>query len=278
MKNPYVPAEAVIQAIKDQTHDVRTYTLAFIDPRTQVDFSYRPGQFNMVTLPGYGEAPISFSSEAFRRTTFDHTVRGVGVLTNSLARLGVGGVVGIRGPFGTSWPLEQARGRDLVLITGGIGLAPLRPVIAEILNRREEFGSLEILYGARSPDDMIFTDEFAGWSSQPGCKLLLTVDRAPEGREWPHKVGVVTTLLDDLRATPKNSIIMTCGPEIMMRFVVKGLLQRKFFSNQIYVSLERRMHCGIGKCGHCQVGPKFVCQDGPVLPYSEARVLPDLML
>jgi len=281
VRNPYVPAEAAIHEIREQTSDTRTYTMSFVDPRTQVDFTYRPGQFNMITIPGYGEAPISFSSEAYRRTSFDHTIRNVGTLTQAMFDLAPGDVVGVRGPFGSAWPVEQAKGRDVVIVCGGIGLAPLRPVIMEILNNRQDYGALEILYGSRSPDLMLFTDEFQNWSKAPDTRLLLSADPKRDGtpwENWPHRTGVVTVLLEDMKITPRNSIVMVCGPEIMMRFVVRGLLQRKFFSSQIYVSLERRMHCGIGKCGHCQIGPKFVCQDGPVLPYSEARGLPDLML
>ncbi len=278
MENPYLPKEAEIKAVKRQTADTLTYTLSFRDGEYQREFSFAPGQFNMVTLLGVGEAPISMSSEPHRRESFDHTVRAVGNVTKALERYAVGDVLGIRGPYGSSWPVEETKGKNVVIVSGGIGLAPLRPFITHIFANRADYGKVEILYGARTPQDMCFTDEFEAWASQPDTRLFLTVDRVPDGGEWRHNVGVVTTLFDRSEISPRSGIVVTCGPEIMMRFVVKGMLQRNFFGSQIYLSLERRMKCGEGKCGHCQLGSKFVCLDGPVFPYSVARKFTDTLL
>jgi len=273
-ENPYEPLPAVLKAIKQQTADTTTYTFEFVDPQKREEYTYDPGTFNMVSVFGIGEAPISISSSPDEKGTFDHTIRAVGNLTNFLTRLKVGDTVGIRGPYGAGWPVEEMKGKNVLLIAGGIGLAPLRPVIKYIEKRRSEYGKFEILYGARNPKEMLFTDEFAGWRSIPDTSLLLTVD-SPAGMEWKENVGVVTTLFDKMTLGPENTIAITCGPEIMMKFVVRGLLARGFKPEQIYVSLERRMSCGIKKCGNCQIGPVFVCQDGPVFCYEDIKDLPE---
>lgn len=277
MFNPYLPAEAKILDIKAQTHDTLTYKIALKDKDLQKKYSFQPGQFNMVHLSGIGEAPISLSSDTkHSKDFFEHTIRTVGSVTNNLAKLKPGAILGIRGPYGNSWPIEEAQNKNVLIITGGIGLAPLRPVITHILNNKDKYKKLEILYGARTPDDMIFKDEFDNWRSFSDINLLLTADKVPENKKSEYNQGVVTALFDKMAITPKDSLVLICGPEIMMHFVVLGLLQIGFFSYQIYVSLERRMHCGIGKCGHCQIGPKFTCVDGPVFPYSEISGLIDM--
>lgn len=278
MENPYLPFEAEVKRIKPQTHDVKTYTLTFRDEERQREFSFRPGQFNQVSLLGYGEAPISISSEPGRRDSFDHTIKAVGVLTNAIARLKEGETLGVRGPYGNGWPIEEAMGKDILIVAGGVGLAPVRSLIAYIHENRSDFGKLEILYGSRTPDDLLFKDEFDDWRRMRDIKLMLTVDRVLKGQAWGHHVGVVTTLFDRLETSPRNSIAVTCGPEIMMRFVVRGLLRKAFSGRQIFVSLERQMQCGIAKCGHCQIGPKYVCLDGPVFRYSEIVRLPGLIV
>ncbi len=283
MRNPLELQDAVIEAIKRETYDVLTYTLVLKDGG---EFSFKPGQFNMVGLPGMGEAPISISSEPSRlalspvevRESFDHTIRAVGNVTRALANLEEGDEVMIRGPYGSSWPMEEAKGKDILIVAGGIGLAPLRPFIFHVFENRADFGYLEILYGARTPDDMLYTQEFPEWRKQEGVRLFLTVDRLPEGEAWEYGIGVVTRLFDSVEISPANGIALTCGPEIMMRFVARGLLQRGFSPGRVYLSMERRMKCGIAHCGHCQIGPKYVCQDGPVFTYRALRGLPDTLL
>lgn len=275
MWNPLKPRDAVIEAIRRETYDTLIYTLVLKDGG---EFSFKPGQFNMVGLPGMGEAPISISSEPSRRESFDHTIRAVGNVTRALANLEEGDEVMIRGPYGTGWPMEEAKGKDILIVAGGIGLAPLRPFIFHIFENRADFGYLEILYGARTPDDMLYTQEFPQWRKQERVKLLLTVDRVPEGEAWEYGLGVVTELFDFVEISPAGGIALTCGPEIMMRFVARGLLQRGFSPGRVYLSMERRMKCGIAHCGHCQIGPKYVCQDGPVFTYRALRGLPDTLL
>ena len=277
-ENPFIPKPAVIKAIKQQTHDTKTYTLAFVNEEDMKRFSFKPGQFNIVSVFGVGEAPFSITSDCEEREFFEHTIRRVGTLTGFLDGLKVGDIVGVRGPYGRGWPLEDAKGTDILIVAGGIGLAPLRPVIKHIARHRGDYGSLEILYGARTPGDMLFTDEFDEWRKISDTTLRLTVDAVPKGVEWPHRVGVVTTLFDELSTKPQNAIAFVCGPEIMMRFVVRGLLERGFSKNSIYLSLERRMRCGLGMCGRCQIGPKYVCRDGPVFTYEEIVPLPDKIL
>jgi len=271
MKSTLKPEPAVITAIKEQTGDTATYTIAFKDPKVQANYRFQPGQFNMLSLLGIGEAPISISSSPGRGDTFDHTVRVVGDLTRALAALKEGDLIGVRGPYGAGWPMEEAKGKDVLIVAGGIGLAPLRPAITHIFENRKDYGRLEILYGARTPGDMLFTDEFDDWCQNPDTHLLLTADTVPERKLWPHNVGVVTTLFEKVQTKPNGSIVLMCGPEIMMKFSVFSALGAGFAPEQSYVSLERRMKCGVCVCGHCQLGAKFVCQDGPVFPYNEVK-------
>jgi NAD(P)H-flavin reductase len=276
MLNPYRPENAIISSTKKETYDVKTYTFAF--EREQSDFSFRPGQFIMLSIFGIGEAPFSLCSNPDDNETLTSTIRNVGNVTRVLDGLSEGDIVGVRGPYGTSWPLEEARKKNILIVAGGIGIAPLRALIMYVANNRHNYRDIEILYGARKPDDLVFTDEFKNWASIENTNLLLTVDSVPKRSQWAHNVGVVTTLFEKMNTTSDNTVIMTCGPEIMMRFVVKGLVNRGFMEDQIFVSLERQMKCGIGICGHCQLGTKFVCKEGPVFRLSEIVGLPDNML
>lgn len=274
-ENPWEPQKAVIKAIKKQTADVNTYVFEFVDPEVRKNYSYENGVFNLISIFGVGESAISISSCADEYDgTFEHTVRAIGNVTNALAKMQVGDVVGIRGPYGFGWPMEEMRGKNVLLVAGGIGLAPLRGVIRSIMKNRDQYGDFEILYGCRTPDGMLFTDEYEEWRRIPNTRLYLTVDYVPPGVEWGHNIGVVTTLFDKMRSRKENTIVITCGPEIMMKFVVLDLLKRGWSPEQIYVSLERRMSCGIKKCGNCQIGPVFVCQDGPVFKYADIMNLP----
>jgi NAD(P)H-flavin reductase len=276
MPEIFIPIEGKIEKIKNQTNDTKTYTVRITD--NDGKFEFKPGQFNMVSLLGYGEVPISISSEPYNNETFDHTIRAVGYITRLMENFEPGTVVGIRGPYGNPWPMEEAKGKNVLLIVGGIGLAPLRPMIMQMFKERDSYGKIQILYGARSPGDMLFTDEYEHWRNQPDTQLLLTVDNVPEGVEWEQNVGVVTSLYANADMNPGNTVAVTCGPEIMMRFVCRGLTKLGFYAPQIYLSMERRMKCGVGKCGHCQLGPKFVCKDGPVFRYDEALEFHDTLL
>lgn len=261
--HPYAPRPFVVRARTQETPD--TVTLRLV-PRAAGDrLSFRGGQFNMVYVFGVGESAISISGDSAQPEELVHTVRSVGKITNALAGLAPGNVVGIRGPYGRGWPLDSARGRDVVIVAGGLGLPPLRPTLYDLLRHREAFGRIEIIYGARTPKDLVFYDEVQTWRHRTDLRLQTTVDAA--GREWYGDVGVVTTRIPDARFDPPNTTAFICGPEIMMKLTAQALAQRGVPTDAIWLSMERNMKCALGFCGHCQYGPSFVCRDGPVLPY-----------
>lgn len=264
--NRMVPVPFFVRRRFRETADTMTLEMVPRQPQDRIDFL--PGQFNMLYVFGVGEVPISISGNPAKSESLVHTVRAVGAVTTALLRLKKGAMVGVRGAFGTGWPAGEARGGDVVLIGGGIGLAPLRPMIHHIIGNRSDFGRLALLYGARTPQDMIFRRHLERWR-RPGFQVEITVDAA--GAEWPGRVGVVTRLIQHLTCHPARTIAMICGPEVMMRFAVPELLQRGVAPERIYLSLERNMKCGTGVCGHCQFGPVFVCTDGPVVTFERIQ-------
>ena len=261
-----IPAWAVVDEIVDEAPAVSTYWLRFSDPALQMGYRFSPGQFNILTMPGYGESAISISSSPEDSNRIGHTVRFVGNVTNAISRLKVGDQIGLRGPFGTAWPMDKAIGQDIVIVAGGIGLPPLRSALYPIMNHRNNFGRVIVLYGARTPQDLQFTREYKQWEAA-GVELMVTVDRGDD--TWQGLVGVVPLLFYRLRLDALKTMVMTCGPEIMLRFVIFEALARRISPDRIYVSMERNMKCGLGSCGHCQVGPYFVCKDGPVFTYEQ---------
>jgi len=265
--DPMMPAAYVVRQVSKETRDTFTLTLGPEDGGS--NGSFQPGQFSMLWVFGVGELPISISGDPSASGKLVYTVRSVGEATHSLISRKVGDGVGVRGPFGTGWPLEAARGRDVVIAAGGIGLAPLRPVIYEVLKHRSEYGRLVVLYGSRSPQDLLYRKELAAWARQRDTQILVTVDYG--GLSWRGHVGVVTTLFKYARLQPQQSVAMVCGPEIMMRFVTRELQTHGFSRNDIYLSMERNMKCAVGFCGHCQYGPLFICKDGPVFRYEQIR-------
>lgn len=271
MKNPLLPLKAVITGIKRETEDTKTYSLSIEDTL----YAAQPGQFNMVGYPGVGEAPISLSSTV-SEGRFQHTIRSVGRVTEFIDRFNEGDVMYVRGPYGSCWPLDSAVGNDILLVAGGVGFAPLRPVIQEILRRRDSFGMVTLICGSRSPDNVLFMSEIDTWRKD--IAVFLTVDEVPPNMKWQYDVGLVTQLLDKTTFKPVKTFSFICGPEIMMLFVSRGLFIRGFLPSMVYVSLERRMECGIAQCGHCQHGSKFVCKDGPVFLYKDVSRLPDGLL
>jgi NAD(P)H-flavin reductase len=259
------PSWAEVVEIKPEVEGISTLWLKFQDPGLRKDYRFLPGQFNMLYLPGYGEAAISISSDTERRDMIGHTVRFVGNVTRAITRLKTGDVVGVRGPFGTHWPVEKLEGKDIVIAGGGIGIPPMRPVIYHIIRNRSKYGKVTILYGARTPADLLYTSELEEWRKSD-IDIQVTVDRADAN--WQGQVGVVSMLFYRFRLDQTRTAVLTCGPEIMIRFVVFEALARRVPADQIFVSMERNMKCGQGSCGHCQIGPFFVCKDGPVFPYS----------
>ena len=264
-----VPRPYAVREVSKETPD--TFTLKLTPPADATGSSFRPGQFSMLWVFGVGELPISISGDPSDHAQLVYTVRSVGEATNSLVTQGEGSSIGVRGPFGAGWPVEAACGRDVILVAGGIGLAPLRPVIYDVLHRRQDFGRLVILYGARSPRDLLYRKEMAAWARHRNTQVLITVDYG--GMSWRGHVGVVTTLFKYARLKPSNSVAMVCGPEIMMRYVARELASHGLSEGDVYLSMERNMKCAVGFCGHCQYGPHFICKDGPVFPYAQMRPL-----
>ena len=256
-----VPTLATIRRVVWETDD--TYTL-LIDPPQMSGrpFSFKPGQFNMVYAFGVGESAISISSDPAKSNILAHTIHRVGIVTSALSRLKRGDTIGLRSPFGTAWPVEEAVGKDVCIAAGGIGLAPLRPVIYSMIKRREEFGRIIILYGARSPLDLLYRVELEQWSKIPNVEVITTVDRGDSS--WKGHIGVVTGLFSYIKMDSPSTIAMVCGPEVMMKYTYEELQRRGLSQEHIFISMERNMKCGIGLCGHCQFGPKFICKDGPV--------------
>jgi NAD(P)H-flavin reductase len=261
---PFGPPRMVtVKARRRETRD--TVSLDFDDPVA----SYEPGQFNMLYAFGQGEVPISISAVNGRRVT--HTVRDVGLVTRALTQLRAGALMGVRGPFGVGWPLEASRGRNIVVVAGGLGLAPLRSAIHTVLQRRADYERVVILYGARTPGDLLFAHEVERWRGRFDVDVHVTVDAAARG--WRGEVGVVTKLFKRMSVEPDYSTAMVCGPEVMMRFATAGLVDGGIDPAHIWLSMERNMQCGAGVCGHCQLGPFLICRDGPVLSLSRLAPL-----
>lgn len=261
-ENSYIPRLVQVEQNKPELAD--TVTLYFDMPE---GFSAQPGQFNMLYAPGVGEVPISISGDCAETRKLVHTVRDVGAVSKALCTAPAGTELGIRGPYGSWWPIEAAEGKDLVIMAGGIGLAPLRGVIYHALNHLDRFSSVWVLYGAREPGMILYPGELKSWQKQ--VNVLVTVDTASPG--WAGQVGVVTRLVDQLDINIENSIAMLCGPEIMMRFCLQKLMQLGLDPANLYLSMERNMKCAIGFCGHCQYGPYFICKEGPVFSYSQVE-------
>jgi NAD(P)H-flavin reductase len=266
--NPWLSHVVTIKDVRPETPGVTTYALDFADAAAGAAFRFRPGQFNMLYLPGIGEAAISISSDAEEPTTLWHTVRAAGNVTGALARKRPGDRLALRGPFGSSWPMDACRGQDVVIACGGIGLAPLRPAIYHLLRHRADYGRVILLYGARTPRDLLYSGEYAAWR-QAGVEVEVTVDIGDEG--WQGNIGVVPVLFYRLRLKAERTWVLTCGPEVMIRFVIFEALARRLAPRRIVLSMERNMSCAAGLCGRCQFGPVFVCKDGPVFTYERLQ-------
>src|SRR5262245_14806916 len=254
---PMTPQLFRVVRRRRDTHD--TWTLE-LEPDAGPPLDVGPGQFTMLYAFGVGEVPISVS-----RTDgplLVHTVRAVGAVTEAICAAAPGTVLGVRGPYGNTWPVEEARGRDAVIVAGGIGLAPLRPALLHVLEHRRDYGAAALLYGSRTPRDLVYRAELERLTARPDLEVRVTVDAADD--EWRGNVGVVPKLVGEARFDPANAVAMICGPEIMMRYTAEALIARGVPASSVYVSMERNMTCGLGYCGHCQLGPTLICRDGPV--------------
>lgn len=264
---PLLPEPLRVLSRRRETAD--TFTVSLDVSKRPDGFPFEPGQFNMLYVFGVGEVAISISGDPGRPGALIHTIRDVGAVTHALLTGVPGGQLGVRGPYGRPWPLQEARGLDVVVVAGGLGLAPLRPAILHLLRHRAEYGRVSVLVGARTPEGLLYRRELERWKKDSRLKVLVTVDQA--GSEWKEHVGVVPALLRDVELEPSRTVALMCGPEVMMRFAVRELERLGVPDSRIHLSLERNMKCAVGFCGHCQLVPLFVCKDGPVLPYDRLR-------
>ncbi len=271
MTNPYLPQRACVIERIQESRGLFTLRLALCDAAQQQAYSFEPGQFNMLYLYGVGEIPISIISDPIDEHIIDHTIRAVGRVSQGLSQLGSDEVIGLRGPFGRGWPLQQAEQKDVIVITGGLGCAPTVSVINYIARRRERFGHLNIVQGVKHSADLIWHERYEQWRQLPDTQVLLAADAGVP--LWPGHIGRVTDLFDQLQFDPARTLVMMCGPEGMMHAVVDAMLARGLTDKDLWLSMERNMQCAIGHCGHCQFGGRFVCKDGPVFPYNEIKTL-----
>jgi len=278
-RNPYRPWLLRIEAQRDETPDVRTLTLGFADEDEAGRFpGWRPGQFGEYTVFGAGECVFAVANapdDAPERPPFiECTYRAIGKVTHALRALGVGGVIGFRGPYGSAFPVEDWRGRDLAFIGGGIGMAALRPALHHVLNRREDFGKVLVLNGARTVDDLVYRDEMPEWAGIEGVRVVRTVDPGGETNNWDGEVGLLPEVFERQDLAPDDRIVIACGPPVMLRFLFRALEKAGYAPEQVVTTLENKMKCGFGHCGRCNVGSFYVCRDGPVVSWERMRSLP----
>lgn len=269
LQNPYRPWPARITAITELTATEKLFEFRLIDDRIRDSFHHSPGQFVEVSVFGAGEAPISISSSPTKKGFIELCVRRSGRFTDALHEMQCGDIVGLRGPFGRGFPFEKMKGHDILLVAGGLGIAPLRSLINNIHDERSEFRNVTIIYGSKTPDEVMFRDQFEMWRHRKDFNLYLTVDNPDDS--WDGEVGLVTKPFENIEIDPGNTFGAICGPPVMYRFVIDEMRKKGISYDHIYVSFERHMKCGMGKCGHCQIGHQYVCIDGPVFNYWEAK-------
>ncbi|NDJ78555.1 MAG: hydrogenase [Chloroflexi bacterium] len=263
-----LPYLGKLVTVQDMAPEIKLFGIELLNVGSAQFADYQPGQFAFVSAFGVGEAPFGIASTPERGNVLEFAVQRLGAVTTEMHELGEGDIVGVRGPMGNWFPMEDFKGHDLVVLGGGIGGAPLRPVLQTVLDHRADYGHLNILWAARNPSLLLFREEYDTWRAAPDTELHLTVDEA-DG-EWEHDLGLITDLLEKVAPAPKNTIAITCGPPIMIYYASKVLQKLGFEPKQCYATLEARMHCGIGKCGRCNMGEKLVCVDGPVFSIAEA--------
>ena len=269
--NPYMPREAEVVERIQESATLFTLRLRFTNPQLQQRYQFEPGQFNMLYLPNVGEIPISIVSDPKDEHIIDHTIRSVGRVSRGMDKLKQGDRIGIRGPFGCGWPLLAAEQKDVIIVTGGLGCAPVVSVINYVMRRRERFGTVNIIQGVKHSNDFIWKERYDQWRAAPDTNVLLAADNGQP--IWPWHIGPVTSLFDKLDYDNHQVIAMMCGPEGMMHAVITHLLTQGVAGRDIWLSMERNMQCAVGHCGHCQYGSRFVCKDGPVFCYDEIKFL-----
>ena len=265
--NPFLIHPATILERKQEASDLVSLRLRLVDSQVRQTFRFQAGQFNMLYVFGVGEVAISIVSDPDEPNFLDHTIRIVGRVTNVIGKMQVGDTLGLRGPFGQGWPMKEAQGKDVLIVTGGLGCAPVVGAIGYMFRRREQYGTIKILHGVKAPHDLLFRERFDSWRNHPNTEVYLASDEP--GKTWHYHVGVVTELFDQVSLSPERTLVMMCGPEIMMRVAVNMLTHRGLRPDAMHASLERHMECGIGLCGHCQMGPYFLCKDGPVMRWDK---------
>ena len=275
MNNIYLPHLVTIEGIYEEAPDVRTLSLAFKDKALADSFVFKTGQFGLYSAFGLGESTFCIASPPTRSGSIQCTFRKSGRVTGGLAGLSIGDTMGFRGPYGNWFPLDEWKGKDIVFIAGGIGLPPVRSVIWNVLDRREEFGKLTVVYGAKTVNDLVYKTELAQWDERGDVTLVQTVDPGGETPDWKGKIGFVPTVLEEAGPSPANAVAVTCGPPIMIKFVIKALGKLGFADESIYTTLENKMKCGVGKCGRCNVGDIYICKEGPVYSAAEVKKMYD---
>lgn len=266
MNNPYLPVRADIREIIRESPAIRSFTLV-----PEAPFSFRAGQFVELTVPGVGEAPFTPSSSPYVTETIEVTIMEVGRVTGALHRFQPGAVLGLRGPYGVAYPLDRFEGKEILICGGGVGLAPLRSLLLTLRHDVDRYAKVALRYGARTPDDIIYKNEVAAWQDDERLDVHVTVDRGSEN--WHGRVGLVTGILAGAVSAPSRAVAVVCGPPVMMKFTTFKLLDLGFNAGNVYLSMEKNMSCGFGKCGHCRLGPYYVCQDGPVFTYEQVKDL-----
>ena len=274
MENIYLPHSAVVKEIISETPDIRTFKLAFEDEHLRKSFTYLPGQFVEFSVYGVGEAPFCLASSPTRPGQIECTIKKMGKVTQAIHELEVGDQVGVRGPYGNGFPLGELKDKNLVVVGGGIGLAPLRSLIQNVLDRRDEYGDVLIIYGARSTEELVYQKELQEWEKSPRVKIVLTVDPGGENQKWQGEIGFVPIVLEKVNPSPDNRMLITCGPPIMIRYVLLSATGKMGYRpQQIITTLEMKMKCGLGKCGRCNIGRVYICKDGPVFTYQQLKDL-----
>lgn len=274
MESIYRPHLMTVEAIVQETPDTKTFKLLFQDDKVREDFEFQAGQFGMFSVFGRGEAPFGIANSPTRRGYVECSIKRVGKVTKAFHELNIGHTVGFRGPYGTGFPIDEMRGKNLVFVGGGIGLAPLRSLLWNCIDARRDFGDITVIYGARSTADLVYKQELKEWVTMPGVNMVLTVDPGGEDENWQGEIGFVPTVLEKVDPSPENAMVITCGPPVMIKFVLLSLKRMGFAPEQIITTLEMKMKCGLGKCGRCNIGHAYVCKHGPVFSYAQLKELP----